>query len=166
MGFYCTTTSFRINQLTTVRPIVYIVETYCMNYGRIQKDARSTPSAPDYCSLGDFSRWLCPECGDLGTAAPFSGGGASPASCRKRVTTGPRAKWLSMLLWSAHGLCLIGSNQSKTVYPMTCWRFFNGLPRSKGFSPGRVWRMAKTWRSPGEGFVVCGWVGEDGGCIG
>jgi hypothetical protein len=35
-----------------------------------------------------------------------------------------------------------GSSQSKTVYPMTCWRFFNGLPRSKGFSPGRVWRCA------------------------
>lgn len=54
------------------------------------------------------------------------------------------------------------------VYPNTCWRFLRGLPRSNGFSPGNVWRMAKTWRSPVVGYVGGGAVcdSEGTGCRG
>lgn len=60
----------------------------------------------------------------------------------------PNTKALSKLLWSEQGLCLSGSSQSKIVYPSICWRFLRGLPKSNGFSPGAVWRMANTCRSP------------------
>ena len=81
-----------------IDPIALTVETLCINYNGIQRmyDAQqNAPKFPNHECLF-FSRWLRPECGGVGTA-PFSGGEANPASCFKRVTTGPRAKWLSIL---------------------------------------------------------------------
>lgn len=118
------------------------------------------------CRLFPRFRWCLDRL--LPDSEPSSADASRPASLFRRVTTGPRAKALSRLPWSAQGLCLSGSSQSKMVYPSTCWRFLRGLPRSNGFSPGSVWRMAKTWRSPVIGSAGGGAAcGPDGtGCRG
>lgn len=65
-----------------------------------------------------------------------------PASRFSRSTTGPIGYALTVLLWFTQGATLIGSNQSQRVWPITCRRFLIGSPRSKGFSPGWVRRIA------------------------
>ena len=57
------------------------------------------------------------------------------------------ANWPSLPSWLQHGLFLIGSNQSYQWCPITVLKFWYG-PRSKGFSPGFVCRIAKVLIAP------------------
>lgn len=52
-----------------------------------------------------------------------------------------------------------GENQSRNEYPITSLKFSNGLPKSQGFSPGFVCKIAKSRRTrsgPSMSDVFCG----------
>lgn len=81
----------------------------------------------------------------LSVASPSSAPSRSayiPASFFRRSTIGPIAYALTVLLWSTHGETFKGRSQSQKMCPMICFRFSMGSPRSNGFSPGWVRKIA------------------------
>ena len=82
-----------------------------------------------------------------------SSGNSMPASLRIRWTTGPIANSPSCRSWLQQGLYLIGRSQSYQWSPKTDLKFLYG-PRSNGFSPGLVYKMANV-RAPSEGWSAC-----------
>lgn len=78
-----------------------------------------------------------------------SSGNAIPASFRILTTAAPTSNWHSCEEWSQQGLYFRGRYQSYQCSPITALKFRTG-PRSNGFSPGLLWRMANVLMASGD----------------